>query len=96
MRELNPDWTEPEIEKELARIYEDELFDTKLAFGQGLEDEGAGDATEGMDGEEQGADMANAAEQIADVAEDMAKGPGHDEGVTYEDAEDYAEDGVMA
>lgn len=89
IRELNPDWTDVEVKDELARIYEDELFDTKLAFGQGLEDEGAGEATEGTEG-----GMEDTARQIEDVAEDLAKGADHDEDVTFEEAEQEAEEAL--
>lgn len=49
---LNPDWSTTEVDEEIKRIRDDQMLETKLAYGQGLEDGTEGEdpgATEGME-----------------------------------------------
>lgn len=50
VQSLNPDWTSDEVDAEIERIRADQQLETKLAYGQGLDDgEDPGPADEGTD-----------------------------------------------
>lgn len=81
VKTLNPDWSEKEVEAEIQRIREDQVTETKLAYGEGLDmgEEEADAETmpdEGMDKEADTADeYADDTEAPDDMPEDTEEAP---------------------